>query len=100
MKKYFYLILLILSSFNLSAQKDNLQKQIMNYADTNVEIITKGRGLLAEKFKEGDYDKVKEIKDYLLKNIQNKNYVIFYPLEYWYILYWTQEYNDLLTSFS
>lgn len=100
MKKFIFLTLIIFFAFTSYAQQDSLQQQIMNYADTNAQFIAKGRGLLTEKFKEGDYEKVKEIKDYLLQNIHNENYIIFYPMEYWYILYWTQEYNELLTSFS
>ncbi len=77
-----------------------MQNQILNYADSNAQIIAKGRGLLAKKFKEGDYEKVSEIKNYLLQKVQKQNYIIFYPLEYWYILYWTKQYNELLADFS
>ena len=99
MKKCFLLISCF-SSLHSFAQKDSLQNQILNYSDSNAEIISKGRGLLGEKFMEGDYEKVKEIRYYLLQKVQDKNYLVFYPLENWYILYWTQQYNELLASIS
>ncbi|HEY5391854.1 MAG TPA: hypothetical protein VIJ57_07060 [Hanamia sp.] len=98
--KKLLLLICCFSALHSFAQKDSLQNQILNYSDSNVEIITKGRGLLAEKFMEGDYEKVREIRDYLLQKVQDKNYLIFYPLENWYILYWTQQYNELLKSIS
>ncbi len=82
--------------FNSFAQRDSLQTEILNYSDTNSEMITKGRVLLADKFKEGDYNKVREIKDYLMERFRGKNYVVFYQSEYWHILYWTQQYDELL----
>lgn len=100
MKKFISLIVIISFAANAYSQKDSIQNEILNYTDSTAHIIQKGRGLLTEKFNEGDYEKVKEIKDYLLQHIHDNNYIIFYPAEYWYILYWTQEYNDLITSFS
>lgn len=100
MKKHLFLILIISSAFNSFAQKDSLKNQILNYTDSTLQIIVKGRGLLVQKFEEGDYQKVAEIKDYLLTKVQDKNYLVLSPFEYWYILYWTQQYNELLTSMA
>lgn len=100
MKKHLFIILIISSAFRSFAQRDSLQNQILNYTDSTSEIIIKGRGLLADKFVEGDYQKVREIKDFLLSKVQDKNYVVFYPSEYCYILYWTQQYNKLLASMA
>ena len=100
MKKLLLLILTSLSVFHSAAQTDSLQTQILNYTDSTSEIIIKGRGLLSEKFMEGDYQKVKEIKDFLMAKVPLENYVVFNPLEYWTILYWTQQYNELLASMA
>jgi len=100
MKKFLFLILIISSAFNSFAQRDSLQNQILNYTDSTLQIIIKGRGLLAQKFEEGDYQKVKEIKDFLLAKVKDKNYLVLSPFEYWYILYWTQQYDELLTSMT
>ena len=100
MKKLLLLILTSLSVFHSAAQTDSLQTQILNYTDSTSEIIIKGRGLLSEKFIEGDYQKVKEIKDFLMAKVPLENYVVFNPLEYWTILYWTQQYNELLASMA
>ena len=100
MKKYLLSILIVSSAFNSFAQIDSLQSQILNYTDSTSQIIIKGRGLLSDKFEEGDYQKVREIKDFLLSKVQDKNYVVFYPYEYWYILYWTQQYNELLANMA
>jgi hypothetical protein len=100
MKKHLFSILIISSALNSFAQKDSLQNQILNYTDSTSQIIIKGRGLLAYKFVQGDYQKVREIKDYLFSKVQDKDYLVLYPLEYWYILYWTQQYDELLTSMA
>jgi hypothetical protein len=53
---------------------------------------------LLDKLLEGDTAKVKEIKDFLLKEEYEENYAVFYPVEYQLILYWTKEYNVLLEA--
>lgn len=91
-------LFLLFFSFTCCAQRDSLRSQILNYSDTNSEIISKGRRLLGDKFMEGDYNKVKEIKDYLLNKAQHTDDAVFYPPEYWYILYWTKQYDELMNS--
>lgn len=98
MKKSLILILITTFTIHSFAQTDSLRNQILNYTDTTAEIISKGRGLLSQKLMEGDYQKVREIKDYLIAKVPHEHYDVFNPLEYWYILYWTQEYDALLTS--
>lgn len=98
MKRSVLLILIIFLSIESFAQREDLRKEILDYTDSTAEMITKGRSLLAEKFTEGDYNKVKEIRNYLKNNIRDTNYIIFYPIENWYLLYWTREYDQLLES--
>lgn len=62
------------------------------------EQVRKGRDYLLEKFLDRDYDKVKEIKDYL-RGLETEDFLAFIPAEYWQILLWTREYDVLLAEF-
>ena len=62
------------------------------------EQIRKGREYLLEKFLDRDYDKVKEIKDYLL-GFETDDYKSLALFEFWHILFWTQEFDALTESF-
>ncbi|NLB26443.1 MAG: sialate O-acetylesterase [Bacteroidales bacterium] len=73
---------------------DTIESQILNYEDSKSVIISKGRKFLLDKFIEGDLNKVREIKDYLVKT-EDENYIALYPAEYWFILYWTRDYTEL-----
>lgn len=90
------MILLILSNC-LYSQVDSIKSQILDYEDSKSTIISKGRKLLLDRFIEGDLNKVKDIKDYLIK-IEDDNYFAFYPAEYWFVLYWTKDYSELAES--
>ena len=80
------------------SQVDSTERQILNYDDSKSVIISKGRSLLLEKFLENDMDKVTEIKNYLLERGEDENYIAFYPAEYWFVLYWTNEFEELSNS--
>ncbi len=56
--------------------------------------------MLLDNFIEGEFSKVREIKNYLVKEVGNDDYAPFYPTEYWLLLYWTQDYDELLESIS
>ena len=56
--------------------------------------IAQGRNYLVEKFLDRDYDKVKEIKDYLL-SLEGDDYVALTPYELWHILARTKEFDAL-----
>ncbi len=77
---------------------DDRQDDILDLTNTKSEIIARGRTLLLDKFLEGDYQRVKEIKDYLKGEVENRDYLAIFPGEYWFILYWTREYPELLSS--
>ena len=98
MIKTLFSLTLILASTSLFGQNDSLKNEILDYSNTKTELISKGRTLLLDKFLEGDYSKVKEIKNYLINDVENDDYLVLYPAEYWMILYWTQEYKELLNS--
>ena len=82
----------------LSAQVDSIRNEILNYQNDDAEIISKARRMLMDKLMIDDYQKIKEIKDFLIKEVENKNYLALYIPEQWLILYWTQEFEELLTS--
>lgn len=87
-RKILLLILLFATVFPTFAQiEDEIQQ-------SKTEKIAKGRAYLLEKFLDRDYDKVKEIKDYLM-TLEDDNYIAFWPSELYHILQWTKEYGEL-----
>jgi hypothetical protein len=82
----------------MTGQTDSLSKKYMDYDNSKSEVISKWRRVLLDKFMEGDLKAVREIKNHLVYEVENENYAVFYPAEYWLILYWTQEYNYLTNS--
>ena len=79
------LTLLLPTAFSAFAQiEDEIQQ-------SRKEKIEKGRAYLLEKFLDRDYDKVREIKDYLLE-LEDDNYVALTPIELWHTLFWTKEF--------
>ena len=87
-RKILLLILLFATAFPTFAQiEDEIQQ-------SKTEKIAKGRAYLLEKFLDRDYDKVKEIKDYLL-TLEDDYYIALWPSELYHILQWTKEYDEL-----
>ena len=93
--KLFALVSMVIMPAIAFAQED-VKSEILNYTDSMANVVSKGRGLLAEKFVAGDLEKVKQIKDYLKGIDSNKDYFVFYAPEYSLILYWTSGYKELL----
>lgn len=85
-------IFILFSSATVFAQIENEIEQ------SKSEQIRKGREYLLEKFLDRDFDKVKEIKDYLLE-LETEHYKAFSLVELWHILFWTQEFDALTASF-
>ena len=90
-RKMLLLILLFASVFPVFAQIENEIQQ------SKTEKISKGRAYLLEKFLARDYDKVKEIKDYLMA-LEDDNYVALAPVELWHVLLCTKEFDALAAS--
>lgn len=84
----FFALIIVLPSF---AQ---IEEEIMQ---SKAQKIAKGREYLLEKFLDRDYEKVKEIKDYLL-TLEDDDYVALTPYELWHILAWTKEFDALTTE--
>ena len=91
-KLLFIGMLLLFSTATAFAQ---IEKEI---DQSKSEQIRKGREYLLEKFLDRDYDKVKEIKDYLL-GLETDKIKAFSQYEIWRLLFWTQEFDTLTSSF-
>ena len=98
MRKLFITLILTITTVQLFSQIDSVERQILNYENSKSVIISKGRGMLLDKFLENDMDKVREIKKYLIEKGEDENYIALYTAEYWLILYWTNEYEELQKS--
>ncbi len=95
MKSKITLVLsLLFTIISMGQNNDNLKNEILHYEDENIVLIEKGRKLLIQKFKEKDFEKVLEIKDYLLEQTP-PSYAAFTTFELIYLMYWTQEYKSL-----
>lgn len=82
--------ILIATAFTAFAQ---IEDEVVNY-QPKTELMMKARGLIEEKLKEGDFSKVKEIKDYAL-TLKDENVNPFSRLELWSILFLTNEFEAL-----
>ena len=91
-KLLFIGMLLLFSTATAFAQ---IEKEI---DQSKSEQIRRGREYLLEKFLDRDYEKVKEIKDYLL-SLETDDYKSLALFEFWHILFWTQEFDALTESF-
>jgi len=98
--KIFIAIILSFVVFQVLGQVESIERQILNFEDSKSVLISRGRNLLLDRFLEDDMEKVKEVKNHLIENAEDENYIVFYPDEYWLILYWTNEYEELLKSIS
>ncbi len=98
MKNAILCLLMFAFAINTVAQTDSIKNQILNYQNNETELISKARRMLIDRLETNDYQKVKEIKDYLKQEVDNQNYLALYTPEYWFILYWTQEFNELLDN--
>lgn len=92
----FATLLIVLLSLNSFSQNDSLRSEILNYEQSKHDFLDKGRRLLLDHFEKSDLFKVKEVKDLLLEENDGNVYNTFYPIEYIYILYWTEEYDELI----
>ena len=89
MKRHILLLVLLFATACPSFAQ--IENEILQ---SKTEKIAKGRAYLLEKFLDRDYDKVKEIKDYLM-TLEDDNYIALWPSELYHILQWTKEYGEL-----
>jgi len=98
MKKVFIAVILTLAVLQVFGQIDSIEEQILSHDNSKSVIISRGRSLLLDRFLENDMDKVKEIKNYMIEKGEDENYIALFTIEYWLILYWTNEYEELSHS--
>jgi len=96
-KIVFLLIFGLIISLNSQGQNE-LQKEILNYNDTRYELVTKGRRLMIDRLLAGDLEKTKQVRNYLISEVENHEYIALYPAENWLLMYWTQEYFALTSD--
>jgi hypothetical protein len=96
-KKTATIIIFLITPFILFCQSANIEKEIHQYKESKPVMIDKARTMLLDMFSKGDLVKVKEIKDFLL-SAEDEKFNSFFLAEYWFILYWTQDYNELCLS--
>ncbi len=96
-KKASTIIIFLFIPFVSFCQSANIEKEIHQYKESKPVMIDKARTMLLDMFSKGDLAKVKEIKDFLI-NAEDEKFNSFFLAEYWFILYWTQEYNELCLS--
>ena len=93
-KSYLFAIALaVLFAIPMSCHAQ-IEEEILQSKNTKIE---KGRAFLLEKFMDRDYEKVTEVKNYLL-GLEDEHYVAIAPMELCQILMWTCEF-DALTAY-
>lgn len=100
MKKILLSLTLFVLAASLSAQNDSILKAIVNFGQSKSVLIANGRQLLLDSFMNDDFEKVREVREYLVTSVADDDYIAFYPAENWLLLYWTGEYNKLTGSIA
>ena len=98
-------LLLLFALFIAIPSFAQIEEEILRYSQIEEEIqekskevkINEARSYLYEKFVEEDFDKVKEIKEYLL-SLETPGFHAFSGREFWCLLLCTQEYAELLAN--
>ncbi|MFZ1290507.1 MAG: hypothetical protein WAR79_10465 [Melioribacteraceae bacterium] len=90
----FFIILIL--SFEYAAQ--DIEKEILNYDDTDIQIISKSRKLVVDKLKDGDYEKVNEVLNYLDNKFDTSKVIVFWDTERWQIEYLVNNLSYILNS--
>ncbi len=94
------LIIFILFFIPLSstfAQISKLEKEEINYDEGKSTYIERGRTILINSFIKGNFEEIKKSKDYL-KSLDDDDFFSLFSGEYWLILYWTGEYEELIEN--
>ncbi|MBK8946669.1 MAG: hypothetical protein IPM32_15555 [Ignavibacteriae bacterium] len=90
----FFFILIFTSSFF----SQDIEKEILNYNDIDIQIIGKSRKLIIDKLKEGDFNKVREILNYLDNKFDTSKVIVFWDTERWQIEYLINNLSYILNS--
>ena len=85
---------------NIQGQIDSLRIIVDDDLSSTSIIINKGRKSLLDNFIENNKDEVIKIRRYLAGVEKEGRYYGLYTYELWYLLYWTQEYEELADSIA
>ncbi|MCJ7447720.1 MAG: hypothetical protein MUO72_08505 [Bacteroidales bacterium] len=74
-------------------------KEIISSSNSKSEVIRKGSEQILNRMRISDINGAKQIKDYLISNVEDSVYVVFDSFNYALILYWIQDYDGLIDYF-
>lgn len=93
MKKSFRLLLFFVFLINISAQAQ-IGNEIKNYVDSTEVLINNGRRMIAQKITEGNFDKAREVYQYLRDETKNKKQMAFNYTEELYLDFLFSDWNQ------
>lgn len=98
MKAILATFIFILGLVPLVAQaNDTIPQGMLEQPPSKIELLTQGRNSLLDNLENGELNTVREIKDDLIQVAGNNINSVFSPREYMLVLYWTEEYANLLS---
>jgi hypothetical protein len=95
-KRFFTLLIFLLSAPMVCAQADSIPQFLRQEQGLKSDKIHQARKYLIDKFLAMDMDAVKDVRDYMMVYLDDADYLALYPGEYILLLYWTQDYDELL----
>lgn len=95
MKKIIIAAFLLVLANSLYGQ-GNVEEYIFKYGESKSAIISKGRMALLDNLLNNDENRVREVREYLINDVEDQNYIVLYPWEDWLILYYLKWYDELL----
>jgi hypothetical protein len=99
MKNYLFILLLYILPICTFSQVDSIMTEIINSDYPKPELIKKFSQLILYGIRIRDYEEAKKVKDYLISDVEDSNYVAIDEFNYPLILYWIHDYNGLLDYF-
>jgi hypothetical protein len=96
--KIFYQILLLTVIISIKLTAQDIENEILNYSDTDIQIINKSRKLILDKLYEKDLEKVKEALNYLDEKFDTSKVITFWETERWLIEFLTLNFDYILSS--
>jgi hypothetical protein len=80
------------------SKADSIEAEILHYPDADLTILTNSRMLILDGIRADDIPKVRELLVYLDAKFDKSRVVAFWEEEAWLLLYWTGDYNRLLSN--
>jgi len=95
-KRILTLLIVLLSAPMVCAQTDSIPQFLRQEQGLKSDKIHQARRYLVDKFLAMDMDAVKDVRDYMMVYLDDADYLALYPGEYILLLYWIQDYDELL----